>query len=286
MKKILIQLDTDPQPSVFDRVVAVDAGADEVFSYGNVDSVNVVKLVHGAIFTRGPENLKNTAIFVGGKDVEQGEAVCRKVTASFFGPMHVSVMMDSNGSNTTAAAAVLMAAKHLGLSRSDVLVLGATGPVGQRVCQLLASVGANVCAASRSREKAQRLVEKLQSYSRDSKLSVCETGNEIERKTAIQKSNAVISCGAAGVQLLPEKELFSSETLELAIDLNAVPPVGLEGVDLMDKAKERNGTICYGAIGVGGLKMKIHKRAISKLFSSSQEILQTEEIYQQGKELL
>ena len=29
--KILIQLDTDPQPSVFDAVVAVDAGADRMF---------------------------------------------------------------------------------------------------------------------------------------------------------------------------------------------------------------------------------------------------------------
>ena len=29
--KILVQLDTDPQPSVFDGVVAVDAGVDQLF---------------------------------------------------------------------------------------------------------------------------------------------------------------------------------------------------------------------------------------------------------------
>jgi len=286
MKKILVQLDTDPQPSVFDRIVAIDAGADDVFSYGNVDPENAVNLVHGAIFTRGPDDLKNTAIFVGGSNVEQGEAVCRKVTESFFGPMRVSVMMDSNGSNTTAAAAVLLASKHLDFSNCNVLVFGATGPVGQRVCQLLAPEGANVCVASRSKEKAQQLVEKLQNNFESSTFSVCEIGNETERKAMIQKSNAIISSGAAGIPMISKQELFSSKLLQLAIDLNAVPPSGLEGVDARDKAKDRNGVICYGALGVGGLKMKIQKRAIETLFSSSDLVFQTEELFRLATKLL
>ena len=57
-RKILIQLDSDPHPSVFDRVVAIDAGADEVFSYGGVKPEQVRGLVHGAIFTRGPKDLQ------------------------------------------------------------------------------------------------------------------------------------------------------------------------------------------------------------------------------------
>src|SRR3954468_22917402 len=72
-RTILIQLDSDPQPSVFDRVVAIDAGADEVFSYGGVRPEQVREFVHGAIFTRGPKDLKSTAIFVGGSDVAAGE---------------------------------------------------------------------------------------------------------------------------------------------------------------------------------------------------------------------
>ncbi|MGH7202465.1 MAG: methylene-tetrahydromethanopterin dehydrogenase N-terminal domain-containing protein, partial [Planctomycetaceae bacterium] len=63
MKTILIQLDTDPLPSVFDRVVAVDAGVDELFSYGGVTRENVEPLVHGAMFTRGGAALRRTAIF-------------------------------------------------------------------------------------------------------------------------------------------------------------------------------------------------------------------------------
>src|SRR3954468_4071952 len=72
-RTILIQLDSDPHPSVFDRVVAIDAGADEVFSYGGVTPEQVEGLVHGAIFTRGGDDLKRTALFVGGSDVAAGE---------------------------------------------------------------------------------------------------------------------------------------------------------------------------------------------------------------------
>src|SRR6478752_5075882 len=107
-RKILVQLDSDPQPSVFDRVVAIDAGADEVFSYGDVEPGDVKGLVHGCIFTRGPKDLHRTALFIGGSDVTAGEAVLaevRKHLIPSYG-LTVSVMLDSNGANTTAAAAV------------------------------------------------------------------------------------------------------------------------------------------------------------------------------------
>ena len=131
-RKILLQLDTDPHPSVFDRVVAIDAGAEEIFSYGEVSSDDVEPLVHGAIFTRGPDTLNNTAIFVGGRNVARGEELFTAVSRTFFGPLRTSVMLDPNGANTTAAAAVLAASRHLDLEHTKALVLGGTGPVGQR----------------------------------------------------------------------------------------------------------------------------------------------------------
>src|SRR6516164_1396740 len=77
-RTILVQLDSDPQPSVFDRVVAIDAGADEVFSYGSVKPEQVQGLVHGAIFTRGPKDLRHTAFFIGGSDVAAGERLLQE----------------------------------------------------------------------------------------------------------------------------------------------------------------------------------------------------------------
>src|SRR5436189_5043498 len=77
--KILIQLDTDPQPSVFDAVVAADSGVEHLFRHGGVTPANVRDLVHGALFTRGPAELAGTAVFIGGSNVSASEAVLEAV---------------------------------------------------------------------------------------------------------------------------------------------------------------------------------------------------------------
>src|SRR5262249_15412871 len=136
MKTILLQLDGDPLASTFDRVVAIDAGVDELFSYGGITPDNVEGLIHGLIFTRRPSDLTHSAVFIGGSNVAHGEALLKKVKSTLFGPFKVSIMMDANGSNTTAAATVLSAAKHLNLEETTAVVLGGTGPVGCRVAQL------------------------------------------------------------------------------------------------------------------------------------------------------
>jgi hypothetical protein len=56
-RKILIQLDCDPQPSTFDSIVAIDAEVDVLLRHGNVTPDAVVSLVHGAMFTRGGPEL-------------------------------------------------------------------------------------------------------------------------------------------------------------------------------------------------------------------------------------
>src|SRR3954452_9933531 len=127
LAKILLCLDTDPQPSVFDAVVAIDAGADHLLRHGDIKPDAVRDLVYGAMFTRGPADLKNTAVFIGGSDVAAGEKLLAKARECFFGTMRVSSMLDSNGANTTAAAAVLSARKHAPLAEATVTVLGATG---------------------------------------------------------------------------------------------------------------------------------------------------------------
>jgi len=162
--QILIQLDGDPQPSVFDRVVAVDAGAEQVFAHGGVTVEQVRDLVHGAIFTRGPKDLKSTALFVGGSDVAAGEALLAEALRHMipaFG-LRVSVLLDANGAHTTAAAAVRAAGRHLDLKTATALVLGGTGPVGQRVALLLARQGADVRVGYSRRYKDRYLIAKEQ----------------------------------------------------------------------------------------------------------------------------
>ena len=161
---ILVQLDTDPQPSVFDGVVAVDAGVDHLFRHGGVRPESVRDLVYGALFTRGADDLARTALFIGGSDVAAGEAVLKEVQKTFFAGFRVSVLLDSNGANTTAAAAVLAALEGSGgvLDGVAAAVLAATGPVGQRVARLLGRLGATVSVGSRDLDRARATAEALQ----------------------------------------------------------------------------------------------------------------------------
>jgi hypothetical protein len=287
LRRILIQLDSDPQPSVFDSVVAIDSDVDHLLQYSQVEATNVRELVHGAMFTRGTPQLQNTAIFIGGSNVAVGEAIAAEVQHAFFGPIRVSMMLDGNGSNTTAAAAVLCAARHVALSNIDALVLGGTGPVGQRVARLLLRHGAKVRLASRDIDRATRACEQIRVKIGDHAQGLTAVG--IEEQTELQRHlsqvNAVFGCGAAGAQLVMAEQLNLASQLKIAVDLNAVPPEGLEGIGVTDKAVSRGGRIDYGAIGVGGLKMKIHRESIRSLFTRNDLVLDAEEIFEIGQNL-
>ena len=280
-RTILIQLDSDPHPSVFDRVVAIDAGADEVFSYGNVKPEQVRDLVHGAIFTRGPKDLKRTAIFIGGSDVTAGEkllAEVRKHLLPQFG-LRVSVLLDANGANTTAAAAVRAAERHLDLKTAKALVLGGTGPVGQRVALLLAGLGAEVRIGSRQLARAAGVIEAIRARVAAAKLEPVAVTSAEELMSALAGRTLVVAAGAAGIVLLPKSARSARPELKVAIDLNAVPPLGVEGVEAMDKGVERDGIIGYGALGVGDTKMKVHKAAVARLFESNDQVLDAEQVF-------
>ncbi len=281
-RKILIQLDADPQTSVFDRVVAIDAGADEVFSYSAVKPEQVRDLVHGAIFTRGSKDLKSMAFFVGGSDVAAGEVLFQEVVRHMlpqFG-LRVSVLLDANGANTTAAAAVRAASRHLELNGVPALVLGGTGPVGQRVGWLLAREGAQVRVGSRQASRAEGVCQTLRGKVPGAVVEAVATAGPYDVVRALEGRHLVIAAGAAGALLLPRSVRTACSTLKVAIDLNAVPPLGIEGIEVTDKASQRDSVIAYGAIGVGDTKMKIHKAAVARLFERNDQLLDAKEVYQ------
>lgn len=284
-RKILIILDSDTQVSSFDQVVAVDAGVDAIFAYANVTPEQVESLVHGAIFTRSPRDLHRTGIFIGGSDVVAGERILDRVVASFLPPLSVSVMLDANGANTTAAAAVLAAGRHLDLSATTALVLGGTGPVGQRSARLLAREGAAVRLASRSRQRAGDAARHINDVLGSDRVTPCVSTGADAMAAALEGAALVIAAGAAGVELLSAAALRDAPSVRVAIDLNAVPPLGVEGVKVTDKAADAGPLKVYGAIGTGGTKMKIHKAAIATLFRRNDEALDAEQIYALGREL-
>jgi hypothetical protein len=284
MKKLLFQFDTDPFPSVFDTVVAYDGGADRVTGYANITPDNVGALVDGTVFTRGGKDKQNTAIFIGGGNMEKGEALLEAVKKRFFGPFRVSVMLDSNGSNTTAAAGVALLAKAKKLKGKKAVVLAGTGPVGMRAAAFLAQEGADVTITSRTKDRAEAAAKALKNRFGVDVKGIAAAYDKA-RAEAVKDANIVYAAGAIGAQLLPASAWKDNPNIQLLADVNAQPPLGIEGIEATDKGKDYNGKLAFGALGIGGLKLKLHRGSIKQLFESSDGVLDAEEIYALAKEM-
>ncbi|MDF1588687.1 MAG: methylenetetrahydromethanopterin dehydrogenase [Gammaproteobacteria bacterium] len=278
MKKLLLHLDTDPVPSAFDQAVAYDAGVDNIMAYGGVTRDNVTPHVHGMIFTRGGKNLKNSAIFIGGSNVPASELVGTAVKKAFFGPVRVSVMLDPNGSNTTAAAIARKVMHNYDITGKKVVILGA-GPVGQRSALYFLKEGAaEVIITSRSLARAKAITDQMkEAYDVDVTPGQSRSDECVE--TLLKDAHVAIATGPAGVCILPKSAWEASDTLEVIADVNAVPPLGVEGMEVMDNGTEKNGKRLYGAIAIGNFKMKVHRGAVSSLFESNDQFLDETTIY-------
>ena len=193
--------------------------------------------------------------------------------------MRVSVMMDSNGCNTTAAAAIACAKKHLTLEGASAIVLGATGPVGLRAAELLALENAQVTLVSRTMDRASAACHTIQEKVTGARVQPAAGTSPADFAELCKGHQIIVAAGAAGACFLGEGSLSQLPGLKLAIDLNAVPPAGLSDVGVMDRAVEKSGVICFGALGVGSLKMKVHKQAINALFASNSVCLETRAVY-------
>jgi hypothetical protein len=279
MKKLLFQFDTDPYPSVFDTVVGYDGGADHVIGHGALTPDNVGPLVEGTIFTRAPKDKKNTAIFIGGSNMVAGQELLKAVKKKFFADFRVSVMLDSNGSNTTAAAGVAKLLSSGSIAGKRAVVLAGTGPVGQRAAVMLAQEGtAEVVITSRRQARAEQACRDMKArFGVD--LVPLEAFDNDARGRAIENAQIVFAAGAAGVELLQPRHWQDNPTIELMADANATPPLGIGGTDMMDRGAERNGKIVWGAIGFGTLKLALHRACIAKLFEAHNQVLDAEEIF-------
>ena len=271
MKKLLLHLDTDPVPSAFDQAVAYDSGVDNIIAYGNATRDNVTAHVHGMIFTRGGKNLKNSAIFIGGSNVSASELVGEAVKKAFFGPVR-------NGSNTTAAAVARKVMNNYDITGKKVVIIGA-GPVGQRSALYFLKEGAGeVVITSRSMARAKVITDQMkEAYGVD--ITPGESRSDESIGDLIKDAHVAIASGPAGVCILPKSAWSSSPTLEVVADVNAVPPLGVETIEVMDNGTEKEGVKFYGAIAIGNFKMKVHRGAISALFDSNDQFLDETTIY-------
>jgi hypothetical protein len=286
MRKLLLQLDSSRLPSVFDQVVAYDAGADEIMSYGGITEGDVRDLIHGCIFTRGAKHLHNTAVWIGGNNMSAGEQLLAMAQDAMFDPLRVSVMLDSNGSNTTAVAAVVKIEQTLGeLKGRKVVILAGTGPVGQRAAGLLARDGAHVTITSRKPEQGEKARQFI-SARFNVQVEALTMDDPQKLPGILDGAEVLLNSGPAGVQMVPKQIWTSVKMLKVAVDLNAVPPLGIEGIDVDDEGAKREGVVVFGAFGIGNFKTKLHKACVARLFTRNDLVLDAEVIADVARELV
>lgn len=291
-KLVFVFLDTDKYASPFDMLVTIDAFPDAtLLKYENVTGEDAARIVYDTIFPRGPEGAKYTKIFINGSNFDQVNSVLEQTRKCMFPPFENSIIVDPRGAYSTAAAAV---AKTLGLSLEkgfgslegkNITVLAGTGPVGQTAARLYASEKANVIITSRSIQKATATAAEINREFSGEYVKGVEAKTVAETGTAIQNAEIVLAAGAGGIQLLTKDTLRNyGKKCRVAADVNAIPPVGIEGLDSNADGKEfQPGIFGIGALAIGRLKIKIETELIKRAAASPKGLFDYAVAYEIGK---
>ncbi|MGQ9460826.1 MAG: methylene-tetrahydromethanopterin dehydrogenase N-terminal domain-containing protein [Candidatus Bathyarchaeaceae archaeon] len=294
-KTVIIFLDTDKHPSPFDILAAIDLYPDaQILYYGDVNTRDAKKIIQDAMFPRGPGGAKHTKIFIGGQDVEKALGILEVAKQSMFPPFELAVIVDPRGANTTASAAV---AKTLALSmkkgfgdfnEKTVTILAGTGPVGQVAARLYAMEGSNVIVTSREKARATAVASKINEEIGKEKAWGAQAAAPDEIAEAIRKADIILAAGAAGIQLLPLNILKDyGKRCKVVADINAVPPVGVEGLKPTDDGVEfLPGIWGIGALAIGPFKSQIEAELFKKAVESPKGILDHKVAYEIAKSMV
>jgi methylene-tetrahydromethanopterin dehydrogenase len=280
---LLFYLDTDVKASPFDICMAYDAGYNAVVPYENIIPEDAKSLVLDALLSRGPKAVKHTCFLIGGKNAERAEQVFEVMKDSMFPPFKASIIIDPAGAYTTAAAMVAKAenaleTSKLGELKTKTVAIFGTGAVGQIAAVLLAKMGCNVTIASINPKR----VDGKEHAEGIAKLLAKDHGVQVEGIFAptpaskieiIKKADVVMCAGVMGVRIIDKEMLNDVKTMKVLIDINAVPPFGVEGIELKDDMREMlPGIFTIGALTVGDLKHKLEKEILRDARSNGKEV--------------
>jgi methylene-tetrahydromethanopterin dehydrogenase len=266
--------------SPFDVNMATDAGYDMIAVYTNVELKDVQGLVQDAIFSRNPKLSAKTGVFFGGRDAIAALDMIETARKSLIPPFELSIFADPAGSFTTAAAMVACVEKKLKeknkreLSGLSVAVFGATGVVGFSSAVIAALQGAKVTlvgydgpdrVAHSSREiKARFGVD-----------TASADGSTEEKKEAIlARTEIALSCARAGIRVLSLEQIRKSKPLLVVADVNAVPPAGVEGLDLHAAGVPIGETnvLGIGPLAIGNVKYQTEFGLFRKMIEAEKPV--------------
>lgn len=281
---ILHLLTAAKNASPFDVNMGFDAGFDKIMPYTHVELSEVKGLAQDAIFSRSPSGVKREAIFIGGRDIDLAMDMLEVARESMVPPFDISIFADPSGAFTTAAAMVAKVEQQLvkhfsgnpenALNGRKISIFGATGPVGSCAAVIAARYGAKVEMVShRSLADVQDRSKALnQRYGTD--IGYTDGGNESLKASILQNTEIALCTAAAGVRVITLAQMARSPSLKVVADVNAVPPTGAEGVDVMADGVEIEGTNAFGlgALAVGNVKYATQHNLLKQMLASKKPV--------------
>jgi len=271
-----------PNVSPFDVNMAIDSGYNVVIPYTHLTVDQVQGMTQDAIFSRGPSGVKRTAIFIGGRDNEIANDMVEAAHRAMVPPFEVSVFADPSGAFTTAAAMVACVERALKrdhgttLEGKRVAVIGGTGPVGAAAAVLSADAAPDVHIIgyepmTHARTTANRLADKY-----EVEITPAEADLEQIKLRMVRDADVVLATSKAGVQVLTPAGLATTHHLLVAADVNAVPPAGIAGIDLMDDGKRIESasgkTVAIGALAIGNVKYQTMQRMFRSMVKAEKPV--------------
>jgi methylene-tetrahydromethanopterin dehydrogenase len=236
-----------------------------------------------ALLSRGPKAVKNTAFMIGGKNAEKAEEVFTAVKDSMFPPFKTSIIVDPAGAYTTAAAMVAktenaLVTSKLGQLKDKTCAILGTGAVGQIAAVLLAKMGCDVMIASLNPKRSDGKehaegIARLLAKDHGVQVEGIFAPTAADKIEILKKADVVMCAGIRGVRIVEKEMLDEVKTMKVLVDINAVPPFGVEGIELKDDMKEMMpGIYTIGALAVGDLKHKLEKEILREARSSGKEV--------------
>jgi len=285
LKELLFMFDTSRRASPFDLTMAYDAGFDAVIPYENVTPRDATSLTQDAMFSRSPKAFKHTCFFINGRDVKKAEETLKAVKQAMFPPFETNVIIDPSGAYTTAVAFVAKVEDAMnshglgGLTGKNYAVFG-TGPVGITVAEILTSLECVVTVAEPNpmlnsdyllqHEAFRGVLERHGAY-----LHGVSAPTQAEKLKILKQADVIFTVAARGVRIIEKEIIDKLKPTKVLIDTNAVPPLGIEGLELNDYMKELAPKIYgIGALIIGDLKYKLQKQLLKEAYET-----QTKKVY-------
>jgi methylene-tetrahydromethanopterin dehydrogenase len=251
-----------------------------VLPYTEVALEEVTGLVQDAIFSRPPKTGIRTGMFVGGRNATLALDMLSAARKALVPPFAISFFADPAGSFTTAAAMVACVEKILKdrkqreLADLKIAVFGATGVVGFSAAVIAALEGAQVTLVGHDGiERVSKAAAEI--VARFAVAASAADGSDDDKKTTILADSEVAFCaGKAGVRILSKAQLEAAPNLLVVADVNAVPPSGVEGLDVMANGVEltSHGTLGIGPLAIGNIKYKTEFGLFQKMIEASKAV--------------